>query len=104
MAEINITEGMAGHQTTIALGLPALQMPALAVQDVTFTTVTPSAPFTSETRCIWVIADADCQFMIGPSDANLDPKTNPATKIRANVAQAFGVYPGHVMYIYDGIS
>lgn len=104
MAEINITEGEAGHQITIALGLPAIQLPALAVQDLVFTTVTASAPFSDKTRCIWVLPDADCQFLVGPSDANLDPKTNPATKIRANVSVAFGVYPGHVMYIYDGIS
>lgn len=104
MVDITITECAAGHEVTIALGVPALQMPALAVQEISFTTPTDSAAFNTKTRLVRVIATADFEFIVGPSDSGVNAKTQPATPCRANVAEYFGVYPGYIMSLYDGTS
>lgn len=104
MVDVNITECAAGHEITIALGVPAVQLPALFVRDMSFTTPVNSPAFTTKTRAIRMIATGDFQFIVGPAGSDINAKTQPATKCRANVAEYFGVYPGYIMSLYDGTS
>jgi len=73
-------------------GIQAGLEPALARQQVTFTTTVSSAAFQENTSFVRVMSDTDCyiRFHTGTDSAI----TLTDTLIKANVAEFFGVKPG----------
>lgn len=64
--------------------------PAVRTQTVTFTTSVQSLVFTEETRCVRVVADADCHLLFG-----LNPTaTTGHQRLTAEVAELRHVKPG----------
>ena len=45
--------------------MPVAKEPAVRTQVVSFTTTTQSAAFSDDTRCVRLIADADCHLLFG---------------------------------------
>lgn len=70
--------------------LAAGQEPALAGQQVTFTTATQSAAFGSTTRFVRLHSDSNCRILFGdnPTAAGTSPR------LAAGASEYFGVVPG----------
>lgn len=80
--------------------VPIPREPAVATQNISFTTNTVSAAFNTKTKFIRVIADAKAHFDIGATAA----ATAASPYLAADVAECFGVRRGDVIAFYDGAS
>lgn len=102
MAVLKITEYASG-MVDAGRAVSAGQEPAETVQAVTFSAAVTSAAFSGETRLVRLKADAKAYIKFSkpqestPADAN-------STELEANSAEYFGVYPGYVVSVYDGVS
>ena len=89
MSNLSITEYASVGRDVNGSPLPAGQAPALAIQNVTFTTATASAAFNERTRFIRVVADADCRVVFGTAPV----ATSSDTLMAAGQHEYFGVDP-----------
>ena len=101
MAILSITEYSDLAQDAMGRVIQVGYHPAVTVQTVTYTTSTAATAFNGKTKLIRVIADADAYINIQPTSI---AATATSTRIEANVAEYFGVHPGHVLQVYDGTS
>lgn len=74
--------------------------PAVAEQEITFTTAVQSAAFNAATRLVRLVADADCHVKFG---------TNPTAvvgsqRLVANTPEWRAVVAGEKLSVYDGTS
>jgi hypothetical protein len=80
--------------------LPAVGVPGIATQAVTFTTSAQSAALNENTRLVRVIADAACHLAFGANPtADADDMLLPS-----NTFEYFFVQPGSKIAAYDGSS
>ena len=80
--------------------VPIPKEPAIAVQNITFTTNTVSAAFNSKTKFIRVVADAKAHYDIGATAA----ATVASPYLPADRPELFGVRQGQKIAFYDGAS
>ena len=82
--------------------VPVAQEPAIAVQEVTYTTSTQSAAFNDRTRFVRIVCDAKAHFEFGasPTAAATDPY------LSSDTPEYFGVTRGSSLEVafYDGTS
>lgn len=80
--------------------VPVALEPAIAVQNITYTTSTQSAAFNSDTRFVRIVCDAKAHFEFGgnPTAAATDPY------LAADTAEYFGLAGGSSLEVafYDG--
>lgn len=101
MAVAKITEYRHGSRQALSV-VSAGQEPSLAVQNISFTTAQPSAAFNAKTHLVRVKADAKVYIRVGKPGETVAIATD--TDLEANVAEYFGVTPGYVISVYDGVS
>lgn len=91
MSNLNVTEYAEIAKNSLSAPIAAAKEPSITVQNVTFTTATPSSAFNADTRFVRVISDADCHVAFGS-----DPTaTTSSTKLKADIEYYFGVTAGH---------
>lgn len=73
--------------------------PAVTSQSFSYTTATNSSAFSGTTRFIRFIADADAHLDFSESAATVS-----SMLVKANTPEYFGVRPGDVVSVYDGVS
>ena len=98
-AKISEYEEMAKDASGDNIG--AASEPAIATQNISYTTAVVSAGFNKRTKYIRVIADAKAHFIVGGSPAN---PTVDSPYLPANLPEYFGVRRGHKIVFYDGSS
>ena len=101
MALCKITEYEHAVQQGVNV-VPAGKEPSLAVQNITFTTATASAPVSAKTHLIRIKADAKVYFRCGKPGETTAVAAD--TDIEANCSEYFGITPGYVVSVYDGTS
>lgn len=87
MSNLSITEYASVGRDVNGSPLPAGEAPALAIQNVTFTTAAASAAFNAKTRFVRVVADADCRIVFGTAPT----ATSTDTLMAAGQPEYFGV-------------
>lgn len=102
MANISITEYRELARDAYGNVIAAGREPALARQNVSYTTSTQSSALQGDTHFIRVKADADAYLNFGTNPT----ATGDSTFVEADVAEFFGVLPGQDLKIaiYDGTS
>lgn len=100
MAKLSISEYDAMKDDGAGAGLPLACEPAIAEQEVTFTTATASSAFNAKTNFVRLVADADCRVKFGADTTALAT----SQRLVANVPEWRAVTPGHKVSAYDGSS
>ena len=100
MAKLSITEYDVLPDDGRGRLLPLGGEPALADQEVTFTTATQSAAFNAKAKFIRLIADADCRVLFGANPTALAA----SQRLVADVEYWRAVVPGQKVSVYDGSS
>ncbi len=100
MANIFVTE-----YNSIQLGMPGYAAPiplepAVANQNVSFTTATQSVAFNASTRFVRLFSTANCHVVFGANPT----ATAAKQKLIAEVEYWRGVVPGQKVSVYDGSS
>ena len=73
--------------------------PALAVQQVTFTTSTASAALSADTNFVRILCDGNAHMKVGQAPV----ATTGDTPLRADVAEYFGVSPEYTIAFVTGV-
>lgn len=82
-------------------GIPVASEPAIAVQEVTFTTSTQSSEFNAQTRVVRIVCDAKAHFRFGTGPSAVED--NPY--LAADTPEYFGISAtGLKVAFYDGSS
>ena len=89
MAELNVVEFRALAMDLNNNFMPVGKQPAVAVQNITFTTGTKSAAFQSSTRFVQLLSDTDADLDFGGADLPAAPTR--LQKIKAGVTIYYGV-------------
>ena len=103
MAKLSITEYDVLPDDGRGRLLPLGGEPALADQEVTFTTATQSSAFNGKTKFIRLVADAgraDCRVLFGANPTALAT----SQRLVADVEYWRAVVPGQKVSAYDGSS
>jgi hypothetical protein len=88
MSNLSITEYESVGRDIQGSPLPAGQVPAVAIQNITFTTsATQSAAFNTKTVFIRVVSDVDCRLVFG-TDPTAD---QTSTLLASGQAEYFGI-------------
>lgn len=103
MAKLHITEmsdtGTKGGRGRNSINAQIGQMPAVAIQELTFTSSSvKSAAFNEYTSLIRVRADAACRVLVGEDPTALAT----STPLGANETEYFGVRPGDKIAVIAG--
>lgn len=103
MSKLHITEmsdiGTNNGKGSRAVGAQIGQLPAVAIQEVTFTSSSvKSAAFNEYTSLIRVRADAACRVLVGEDPTALVT----SIPLGANETEYFGVKPGHKIAVIAG--
>jgi hypothetical protein len=99
MGILNITEYQGPAIVTPGIAVPVGQEPALRRENTSFTTAAPASAFLAATNFVRIQSDTDAYFNVGGTATVAN-----GTPIKAGVPEYFGVAPGDVLSIYDGVS